>query len=68
LIDESYKILENEINWRLKGKNLLLNDLQDLSILGKKTFGLRKQDRLTKEQALYLASCKSVHEDISLYF
>ena len=25
-------------------------------------------EKLNKEQAIYLASCKSVHEDISLYF
>ena len=35
---------------------------------GNETFALRKQDHLNKEQALYLASCKSKPQDISLYF
>ena len=65
---ESKLIYEKEIFWRLKAKDILLEDFILLSKLGEETFGLRKQDRLTKEQALYLASCKSVHEDISLYF
>lgn len=32
------------------------------------TLGIRSQDRLTREQALYMASCNSVHRDISLNF
>ena len=68
LINESKKIFIIEKNWRLKGNKLVLNDLIELSKTGSETFGLRKQDKLNKEQAIYLASCKSVHEDISLYF
>ena len=61
-------IYEKEIFWRLKAKDILLEDFILLSKLGKETFGLRKQDSLNKEQAVYLARCKSSHEDISLYF
>ncbi len=68
LINESKKLFLIEKNWRLKGSQIVLNDLIDLSNTGSETFGLRKQDKLNKEQAIYLASCKSVHEDISLYF
>ena len=68
LINESKKLFLIEKNWRLKGSEVVLSDLIDLSNTGSETFGLRKQDRLNKEQAIYLASCKSVHEDISLYF
>ncbi|RFP86981.1 TRAP transporter large permease subunit [Rhodobacteraceae bacterium 63075] len=32
------------------------------------TLGIRSQDRLSREQALYMASCNSVHRDISLNF
>ena len=49
-------------------KDILLNNLITLLNSGKETFGLRKQDQLNKEQALYLARCKSVPKDISLYF
>ena len=68
LINESKKLFLIEKNWRLKGSEVVLSDLIDLSNTGSETFGLRKQDKLNKEQAIYLASCKSVHEDISLYF
>ena len=68
LIMESKLIYEKEIFWRLKAKDILLEDFILLSKLGKETFGLRKQDSLNKEQAVYLARCKASHEDISLYF
>ena len=47
---------------------ILLNDLIKLLESGKETFALRKQDKLNREQALYLSSCRSTHRDISLYF
>ena len=68
LIMESKLIYEKEIFWRLKAKDILLEDFILLSKLGEETFGLRKQDSLNKEQAVYLARCKASHEDISLYF
>jgi len=68
LIAESKSIYISEKDWRLKGSEVLMIDFIQLSNTGDETFGLRKQDSLNDEQALYLASCKSVHEDISLYF
>jgi len=68
LVNDSKEIYLIEKNWRLEGNKKLLDHLIKLSITGSETFGLRKQDNLNKEQAIYLASCKSVHEDISLYF
>ena len=68
LIMESRFILKDETEWRFKGKDLLLNDLIALLNSGKETFALRKQGQLNKEQALYLARCKSTPKDISLYF
>ena len=68
LINESKIILDKEIEWRLNGKKILLADLIKLLDKGKETFALRKQDQLNKEQALYLARCKSKTRDISLYF
>lgn len=32
------------------------------------TLGIRSQDRLNREQALYMASCNAVHRDVSLNF
>ena len=68
LIVESKSIYISEKEWRLKGSKVLISDFIQLSNTGVETFGLRKQDSLNDKQALYLASCKSVHEDISLYF
>jgi len=68
LIFESRLILNKETEWRSQGKDILLNNLITLLNSGKETFGLRKQDQLNKEQALYLARCKSTPKDISLYF
>ena len=68
LINDAKKIYNLEKNWRLEGNKIILSDLIKLSETGKETFGLRKQNKLNKVQAIYLASCKSVHEDISLYF
>ena len=34
----------------------------------KDNIGLRLQSKLTKDQAKYVASCNSVHRDISLNF
>jgi len=68
LIAESKSIYILEKDWRLKASEVLMIDFIQLSNTGNETFGLRKQDSLNDEQALYLASCKSVHEDISLYF
>ena len=65
---DKWLILKEETKWRIQGKKILLNNLITLLNSGKETFGLRKQDQLNKEQALYLARCKSVPKDISLYF
>ena len=32
------------------------------------TIGLRLQSKLTKEQAIYVSRCNSIHRDISLNF
>ena len=52
----------------MNGKEKLLANLIRLLDQGNETFALRKQDHLNKEQALYLAKCKSTPKDISLYF
>ena len=68
LINESKLKFEQEIKWRMNGKEKLLANLIRLLDQGNETFALRKQDHLNKEQALYLARCKSIPKDISLYF
>ena len=53
---------------------ILVENIQKLFLLRKynlvirNNIGLRLQSRLTKEQAKFVASCNSIHRDISLNF
>ena len=58
----------NQINWRKKGRDSLLNLFINLEEISKDNFGLRKQEKLNKEQAIFIASYKAEHIDISLNF
>jgi len=68
LIDEAYGIFLLEKEWRQKAEVELLPQLIKFDDSIKTTIGLRKQEKLTKEQALYVAACRSTHKDISLNF
>ena len=68
LIEEGKILFKNEISYRKNGKKNFLKQLIKLEILSRDNFGLRKQDKLTKKQAIYIASCKAKHKDISLNF
>ena len=67
-IDEANKNFLLEKQWRTKAEKNLLPKLIKFDDVIKNNMGLRKQDKLTKEQALYVASCRAVHKDISLNF
>ena len=43
-------------------------ELEKYNLVIKDNIGLRLQSRLTKEQAKFVASCNSIHRDISLNF
>ena len=68
LVKEGKKLFIDEINWRKNGKNLFLNLFKELEEISKDNFGLRKQKKLSKDQAVFIASCRAVHKDISLNF
>jgi hypothetical protein len=68
LIDEGYEIFLLEKEWRQKAEVELLPQLVKFDDSIKNTIGLRQQDKLTKEQATYVAACRSTHKDISLNF
>jgi len=67
-INEAYEILLLEKEWRQKAEVELLPQLVKFENSIKTTIGLRQQEKLTKEQALYVAACRSTHKDISLNF
>jgi len=68
LLDEANEIYIFEKEWRVKAEKKLLPQLIKFDDSIKNTIGLRLQEKLTKEQAKYIASCRSTHTDISLNF
>ena len=54
--------------WRKKAEKELLPQLIIFDDSIKDTIGLRLQEKLTKEQAKFVAKCNSIHRDISLNF
>ena len=67
-IDEANENYILEKKWRLKATKDLLPKLIKFDNSVKDTIGLRLQKKLSKEQAKYVAACRSVHKDISLNF
>ena len=53
---------------RKNSKKLFLDIFIKLENISKDNFGLRKQEKLTKAQAIFIASCRAKHKDISLNF
>ena len=67
-VAEAQSLIAAEVAWRTRAQTNLLPGLQEYNSAISGTIGLRKQPRLPKEQALYIASCNSQHRDISLNF
>ena len=57
-----------EMAWRTKAKDAVLPKLSSYEAAIRNTIGLRQQERLPREQALFVAGCTSGHRDISLSF
>ncbi len=68
LLDEANQIYIKEKEWRKKAAKDLLPQLIKFDDSIKDTIGLRLQEKLTKDQAKYVAACRSIHKDISLNF
>ena len=67
-IDKAMAEYEKEMQWRDTAESALSEDLAAYEELMRKSIGIRQQDKLTREQALFVASCSSHHRDISLNF
>jgi len=67
LNQDAINLLQSGTEWRLKAQVLLPKLVQYDNII-KDTIGLRSQDTLTKDQAIYVAKCNASHEDVSLDF
>jgi chromosome segregation ATPase len=68
LVAEAQTLLSSEMEWRSRAERELLPELRNYDLAIKGTIGLRQQPRLPRTQALFVASCSSVHRDISLNF
>jgi len=65
---EFFTLLDKEIKWRSNATTNLMPELEKYNLAIKDNIGLRRQSRLTIEQAKMVASCNAVHRDISLNF
>ena len=65
---EAFILFDKEVNWRKDAAQNLMPELEKYNEVIKNNIGLRLQSRLTKEQANFVASCNSIHRDISLNF
>ncbi len=65
---EVVELFNKEVSWRANAKENLMPKLEEYNNAIKETIGLRLQSKLTKEQAIYVSKCNSIHRDISLNF
>ncbi len=68
LLDEAIALYHQELNWRQQAQRELLPQLQAFEAQIRFNMGLRQQPHMLPEQAKAVASCQSVHKDISLNF
>ena len=65
---ETFNLFNMEISWRKDANKNLLPELMKYNSVIKNNIGLRRQSKLTTEQAKFVARCNSVHRDVSLNF
>ncbi len=68
LIEESLAILAGQLEWQQQAVSRLMPSLAAYDAAIRDSIGLRLQPRLSLAQAEEVASCRSVHRDISLHF
>ena len=64
----TYVLFQQEIDWRKNFKKKHMDKINAHDKIISETIGLRLQSKLTKEQAIYVSKCNSIHRDISLNF
>ena len=65
--EKAFALYQEQAEWRGPAA-ALIPDLEAYLAGLADTIGARQQDKLSREQALYLASCTAAHRDISLNF
>ena len=67
-IEKAVEEYREQLVWREQAATTLKPGLSAYVDALRPTIGIRQQDRLTREQALFVAGCTSDHRDISLKF
>ncbi|MGB7301410.1 MAG: TRAP transporter large permease subunit [Burkholderiaceae bacterium] len=67
-IDKAITAFNAQMTWRNRAAKELVPGLQTYAAATKDTFGLRLQTNMTREQALFVASCSAGHRNLSLNF
>jgi tripartite ATP-independent transporter DctM subunit len=67
-IDKAVEAYAEQSVWRKTADQTLKPGISDYVTALSPTIGIREQQRLTREQALFVAACSSDHRDISLNF
>ncbi|MCH7943264.1 MAG: TRAP transporter large permease subunit, partial [Proteobacteria bacterium] len=65
---EGFELFKVEIAWRRRAAENLAAGLDTYDNAIKSNIGLRLQEKLTSDQAAFIAACRSTHVDISLSF
>ena len=66
--EEALELYAAQLEWRAEAETELRRPLSEYVEALKGTLGARLQPALTRDQALFLASCTAVHRDLSLNF
>ena len=66
--DRAIAAFEAQLVWRAASEGSLRNQIAEFQQSISGTLGARSQMHMTREQALYLASCNAGHRDLSLNF
>lgn len=66
--NDAIEQLMNDVDWMTRASEQLLPSLMELDSELSMHIGIRLQDRLPNSLALSIASCQSVHRDVSLNF
>ncbi len=67
-MDKAIEEFDEAVAWRMQASESLSEPLNAYQNLLKSSIGIRQQERLTRDQALYMAQCNAEHRDISLSF
>ena len=68
MFDKAAAAYDEQLVWRAAAEKTLRPTLASYLDAIKGTIGARMQPKMTREQALFIASCNAGHEDISLNF